>query len=121
MTKTHAAAATKLPASPAGSLRFLTRPEFERLANVPPELEWFANFDNPRTRRAYKIDLQEFMGFTGIKTPDEMRAVRRAHVLAWRKDLELRNLTARRCGGSSPPCRLCSNISASEMPSRLIQ
>ena len=81
MTKTQAAAATKLPASPARSLRFLTRPEFERLANVPPELEWFANFDNPRTRRAYKIDLQEFMGFTGIKTPDEMRAVRRAHVL----------------------------------------
>lgn len=72
--------------------RFLSRAEFQKLAAVPAELEWFANIDNPRTRRAYKIDLQEFMDFAGIKSPAEMREVNRAHVIAWRKDLELRNL-----------------------------
>ena len=31
----------------------LTRQEFLELADVPPALEWFANIDNARTRRAY--------------------------------------------------------------------
>src|ERR1700751_4702630 len=72
--------------------RFLTRPEFQQLAAVPAELEWFANIDNPRTRRAYKIDLQAFMDFAGIEAPAELREVNRAHVIAWRKDLEFRKL-----------------------------
>jgi integrase/recombinase XerD len=33
------------------------------------------------------------MGFVGIKTPEEFRTVTRAHVLAWRKDLEGRELS----------------------------
>jgi hypothetical protein len=49
-----------------------------------------ANLDNPRTRRAYQIDLQDFMGFAGIRQPDEFQLVTRAHVLAWRKVLEAR-------------------------------
>lgn len=82
-----------LPAVPSGpSNRFLTRPEFQKLAAVPAELEWFANIDNPRTRRAYKGDLQEFMDFASIKSPAEMREVNRAHVIAWRKELEFRKL-----------------------------
>jgi hypothetical protein len=31
--------------------------QFQQLSAVPPEAEWFANLDNPRTRRAYRIDL----------------------------------------------------------------
>jgi integrase/recombinase XerD len=81
-----------LPALPKSSSRFLTRPEFQKLAEVPAEAEWFANIDNPCTRRAYKVDLQEFMDFAGIRSPAEMRDVKRSHVIAWRKDLELRNL-----------------------------
>jgi hypothetical protein len=27
---------------------------------MPPELEWFANLDNPRTRRTYRIDVKGF-------------------------------------------------------------
>jgi hypothetical protein len=46
----------------------LTRKEFHQLAEVPPELEWFANIDNARTRRAYQIDLKDFMSFVGITT-----------------------------------------------------
>lgn len=47
---------------------------------------------NPNTRRAYRKDLQEFMGFVGITTPEDFRLVSRAHVLAWRQDLERREL-----------------------------
>ncbi|KGU95186.1 hypothetical protein X888_3000 [Burkholderia pseudomallei MSHR4377] len=73
--------------------RQLTGAEFQQLGNVPPEAEWFANLDNPRTRRAYQIDLRDFMTFTGIVQADEFRTVTRAHVLAWRKRLEARQLS----------------------------
>ena len=72
--------------------RALTASEFHQLAQVPPATEWFANIDNPNTRRAYRNDLAEFMRFIGISAPEELRLVTRAHVLAWRKDLEHRRL-----------------------------
>ncbi len=75
-----------------GRGRRLTAAEFQGLAQVPPEAEWFANITNPRTRRAYQIDIKEFMQFVGIKQPDEFRVVTRAHVIAWRKSLERREL-----------------------------
>src|SRR5260370_5250935 len=73
--------------------RRLTAAEFHQLAAVPAEAEWFANLDNPRTRRAYQTDLQDFMDFAGIHQPEEFRVVTRAHVLAWRKVLEDRALS----------------------------
>ena len=76
-----------------GERRVLTAAEFQELSAVPPEAEWFANIDNPRTRRAYRTDIHEFMGFVGIETPEAFRIVTRAHVLAWRKDLETRELS----------------------------
>jgi hypothetical protein len=36
--------------SPARVSRMLTAAEFHRLADVPPEVEWFANLSNPSTR-----------------------------------------------------------------------
>lgn len=72
--------------------RALTAPEFHALAAVPPATEWFANLDNENTRRAYRNDLKEFMTFIGISVPEELRLVTRAHVLAWRADLERREL-----------------------------
>jgi integrase/recombinase XerD len=42
---------------------------------MPLEAEWFANIDNPRTRRAYRIDIHEFMAFVGIETPEAFRIV----------------------------------------------
>jgi hypothetical protein len=51
--------------------RALTAKEFLGLANVPPELEWFANITNRQTRRAYQNDLRDFMHFTGIHSPEE--------------------------------------------------
>jgi integrase/recombinase XerD len=70
----------------------LTAPEFHQLAQVPPATEWFANIDNPNTRRAYRNDLQEFIAFVGIRRPEDFRLVTRAHILAWRGDLERRQL-----------------------------
>ena len=70
----------------------LTAEAFHQLATIPPEIEWFANIENPRTRRAYKNDLNDFMRFVGITQPEEFRIVTRAHVIAWRNDLEARSL-----------------------------
>jgi len=72
--------------------RALTAAEFQGLAEVPPELEWFANITNEKTRRAYKNDVTEFSRFIGIGSPEEMRLVTRAHVISWRKQLESRDL-----------------------------
>jgi len=72
--------------------RPLTPAQFGDLAELPPELEWLANLTNPKTRRAYKIDVEEFIDFAGLGGIAELRAVTRAHVIAWRKDLEKREL-----------------------------
>jgi site-specific recombinase XerD len=67
--------------------RLLTSAEFQRLAEVPPEVEWFKNIRNPNTKRAYENAIKDFMLFAGIKRPEEFRTVTRAHVIAWRDDL----------------------------------
>jgi hypothetical protein len=61
----------------------LSRAEFQGLSDMPPELEWFANLDNPRTRRAYRNDVKEFTACAGVERPEEMRQVTRAHLIAW--------------------------------------
>lgn len=73
--------------------RALTSAQFHALTEVPPEIEWFANITNPRTRVAYEVDVKAFARFVGIRTPEECRHVTRAHVIAWRKDLEGRGLS----------------------------
>ena len=72
--------------------RRLTAAEFQGLADVPPEIEWFANITNAGTRRIYKTAIHGFMQFTGIVRPEEFRIVTRAHVIAWRDELERRGL-----------------------------
>ena len=46
-------------------VRLLTAAEFQQLAEVPAELEWFANSETP-TQRAYQIDIRDFLTFVGI-------------------------------------------------------
>ena len=74
------------------SKQTLTPAQFSDLADVPPELEWLANITNPKTRRAYKMDVSEFSTFTGLREPTQLRTVTRARVIAWRKHLESRKL-----------------------------
>jgi site-specific recombinase XerD len=94
----------RLPAEiPARASRLLTAAEFHRLADVPPEAEWFANLTNRHTRRAYQHAITDFMQFTGIARPEEFRTVTRAHVIAWRDDLVRREL-----GGSTVRHRLAA-------------
>src|SRR5438309_5692701 len=51
---------------------------------------------NSQTRRAYQNDLKDFMRFARITNPEVFRVVTRAHLIAWRKDLE-----GRGCEGST--------------------
>ena len=74
------------------SERTLTPDQYRDLADVPPELEWLANITNAKTRRAYKVDVAEFITFTNLKDHSALRTVARAHVIAWRKDMEARSL-----------------------------
>ena len=80
------------PTLPATISRKLTQAQFHALAEVPPELLWFANFTNAKTKRAYKTDIGEFSSFIGLSAPQDMRSVTRAHVIAWRTTLEKRGL-----------------------------
>ena len=91
------------PAEIAPASRLLTAAEFHRLADVPPEVEWFANLSNPSTRRAYENAIRDFMRFTGIARSEEFRTVTRAHIVAWRDELAHRGL-----GGSTIRHRLAS-------------
>ena len=65
--------ATELGSLTTVTERRLSRAEFQGLGEMPPELEWFANLDNPRTRRAYRIDVKELTAFAGVGRPEEMR------------------------------------------------
>lgn len=67
--------------------RALSTAQFQTLAEVPPEIEWFANLTNANTRRAYEQDIKHFMAFAGLQQPTEFRDVTRAHVIAWREQL----------------------------------
>ena len=87
MTKTDLISPSSTPSN-----RVLTAAEFQGLAEVSPELEWFANLTNARTHRAYQCDVQDFTRFAGLTRPDEFRSVTHAHLIAWRKDLEARQL-----------------------------
>ena len=60
-----------MPPELALTTRTLTAVEFEHLAAVPPELEWFANIRNARTRRAYHNDVTDFCRFVGISAPED--------------------------------------------------
>jgi site-specific recombinase XerD len=64
-----------------------TATPFQTLAEIPPELEGFANLSNANTRRAYRRDLEDFMAFADLQQPKQFRDVTRAHVIAWRDQL----------------------------------
>jgi integrase/recombinase XerD len=88
-----------VPVTPPLSPIPLTAAQFQSLAEIPPELEWFANLTNPHTRRAYQQDIRDFQACAGLRRPEQFRNVTRAHVIAWRQQLArqaLANDTIRR-------------------------
>jgi integrase/recombinase XerD len=102
-------ATDQLPTQIAPTGRLLTAADFHRLADVPPEVEWFANLSNAGTRRVYENAVKDFMRFSGIVRPEEFRIVTRAHVIAWRDELVRRDL-----GGNTIRNRLASIASLFE-------
>ena len=99
----------QLPTQIAPGDRLLTAAEFQRLADVPPEVEWFANLGNAHTRRGYENAVKDFMRFAGIRRPQEFRTVTRAHLIAWRDELRRREL-----GGATIRHRLAALASLFE-------
>ncbi len=99
----------QLPTEIEPTSRLLTAAEFQKLADVPPEVEWFANLANPHTRRAYENAVKDFMRFAGIRRPEEFRIVTRAHLIAWRDELRRREL-----GGATIRHRLAALASLFE-------
>src|ERR1700677_3758823 len=87
-----AATTDPLPIQIEPANRLLTAAEFQKLADVPPEVEWFANISNHHTRRAYENAVKDFMRFAGVRRPEEFRTVTRAHLIAWRDELRQRAL-----------------------------
>jgi integrase/recombinase XerD len=73
--------------------RSIVPAEFSALSDIPPEIEWLANIPNEKTRRAYKVDVAEFLVFAGMTFDASLRTVVRAHVIAWRETFKPRNLS----------------------------
>ena len=78
----------ELSSRPNSGAIVLTDAQFQGLANMPAELEWFASIESVHTRRAYQSDIRSFMAFAGMLQAEDFRLVTRAHVLAWRRQLE---------------------------------
>jgi integrase/recombinase XerD len=70
----------------------LSPAEFARLQRIPALYEWLANIENPYTRRAYRNDVADFLTFTGLKDPDALTTITRAHDIAWRQQMARRRL-----------------------------
>ena len=65
----------------------LVRTRIETLAAVPEEAVWLAKQKSPRTRRAYRADVNHFMRFCGISEPTQLRSVDHRAVIAWERSM----------------------------------
>ncbi len=74
---------TNLLANRATGTPAATRLEY--FAAIPEEAVWLAKQKSPRTRRAYRQDVQHFMRFCGIAAPDQLRQIDHRAVIAWER------------------------------------
>ncbi len=72
--------------------------------------------DGSQTRRAYKIEVEEFIAFAGLRGIAELRGITRAPVIGWRNDFEKRAIAPPASAASSRRSRPCSTISVSITP-----
>jgi hypothetical protein len=107
---------TTVPARLTPDTRALTAAQFQGLAEVPPELEWFANIRNPRTRKACNDDLQDVMRFTGIDHPEHFRRITRRMSLPGATTSPAGSSRQRPSGASWLRSRRCISISVRKTP-----
>jgi integrase/recombinase XerD len=77
----------KTPVKVTVKTRLLTAAEFQRLADVPPEVEWFKNIRNPNTEARLRKRDQGLHAVYRHQAAGRIPHVTRAHVIAWRDDL----------------------------------
>ena len=61
--------------SPEVSKRILSRDEFQGLAEIPWEREWFANLKNEHTKLAYRRDIADFIEFVWLGSIQELQHI----------------------------------------------
>lgn len=66
---------------------------FDVLANMREENVWLANQSSHHTRESYRKAVASFVATMGIAAPDDLYAVRQAHIIAWRSALETAGLS----------------------------
>ena len=66
---------------------------FDVLSRVRAEQVWLANFSSQNTRDAYQRSVGSFIATVDITSPEELYAVKQAHVLAWRASMEQAGLS----------------------------
>ena len=59
------------------------RTTLDAIAAIPEEHVWLASRKSPRTRRAYRQDVEHFMRTIGIRSVEELRSMDHRAVLAW--------------------------------------
>lgn len=57
------------------------------IASIPEEAVWLASHKSERTRRAYRKNVTDFMGFLGIQSAEFLRSATHAHIIAWERHL----------------------------------
>ena len=62
--------------------------KLEIINQVPEELLWINNFNSKRSRQTYQIATKKFIEFFKIKTPEELRTITHAHIIAFKNHLQ---------------------------------
>ena len=96
MMKRHLIPNRRGPRKPVSSLPVKTQAlepaAVDALRHLPAAAEWWANFPNALTKRAYQNDISDFMTFAGVAGIEDLGTLTRAHVIAWRQALLRRGL-----------------------------
>ena len=73
----------------------VARSALATLQETPEELLWRANFNSENSIETYDIAIRTFLEFLGVGSPEELRAVTHAHVIAFKKYLQDSGLAPR--------------------------
>lgn len=61
-----------------------TDQSFHKLAQIPEESVWLANFTSPATKTTYSVAVREYFKFHGIQNQNDLRYSSAVHIISWR-------------------------------------